>query len=483
MILKIARAVQNLHREGKSLLLNRKGSVLVIVVVAMAALLILGVSLSTLALNDQHQAVRQQKNNEAYYLARSGAEAVAKVLLDNQANMAGYIGGTTGSELGNGRFEAVVEEGEDGTILIHSTGYSGDHSEKVTLTLIRGEEEESGGSGTAYMPDFDMAVFSNSNINLTGSSKINGNVGTNSTDPGTVELAWSTSVENLYIGEGGDPDTVVQAKNPPGNYSSIYNLAGDRTYQMPAFPEFPDDLNLKGNLSTKDAPMTISEDGYYDTIDIYRSLTVNVGDGVRKIRVKELKFNGWGSIPPDIGSSTIFIDGSGTLELYIENRLHTNNGVLQGSSSINHGGDAGQLMIYYAGDDDFTISGNAKIYGCFFSYSLLSAFNLGGSGGIHGAIFLKGPEANITGGTEAVVTVLYAPDTHVNFPGGSGEIRGAIVCDKFSAGGNSRVYYDAATVDEIWSKVPDFDFDFGSDPGGGPGSSSTPVFEIGYWTD
>jgi hypothetical protein len=42
----------------------------------MAALLILGGTLSTVALSDQRQAIRQQKNNEAYYLARSGAEAV-----------------------------------------------------------------------------------------------------------------------------------------------------------------------------------------------------------------------------------------------------------------------------------------------------------------------------------------------------------------------------------------------------------------------
>ena len=40
---------------------NQYGSVLVVVMVAMAALLILGGTLSTVALSDQRQAIRQQK--------------------------------------------------------------------------------------------------------------------------------------------------------------------------------------------------------------------------------------------------------------------------------------------------------------------------------------------------------------------------------------------------------------------------------------
>lgn len=165
---------------------NQRGSVLIIVVVAAAALIVLGVTLSTVALSDQGQAVRQQRNNEAFYLARSGAETVAEVLLDklnNGGKIEDYLG-VVDLDLGGGRFEVDVVKGEDGKILIRSTGYTGSdqYSETVTLTLVPKLVSGGGEDGTnkKHLPEFDMAVFSLSTIKLSGSGKIIGNAGTNS---------------------------------------------------------------------------------------------------------------------------------------------------------------------------------------------------------------------------------------------------------------------------------------------------------------
>ncbi|NLA04593.1 MAG: hypothetical protein GX881_02610, partial [Firmicutes bacterium] len=114
---------------------NQRGSVLVFVLVAAAALLTLGVTLSNVAVSDQSQALRQQENNEAYYIARSGAEAVEAVLIKDLGNINNYLGQSTEAALGQGRFEATVSDGGDGVVIIESTGYAGNRSEKLTLTL------------------------------------------------------------------------------------------------------------------------------------------------------------------------------------------------------------------------------------------------------------------------------------------------------------------------------------------------------------
>lgn len=233
---------------------NQRGSVLIVVMVAMAALLILGGTLSTVALSDQRQAIRQQKNNEAYYLARSGAEAVEAVLTKDISNINSYLGQTTECELGNGRFEARVIDGGDGTIVIESTGYAGNQSEKLTLTLTfpgdSGDGDEPGDdpAGPGYLPIFDMAVFSYGKIKLTGSSKVEGNAATSSVERGAVDFGWSTSVENLYIGPGGNPDIVVNAPNPPGNYQNVGYLEKERLYPEPVFPDFPAELPQRSDI-------------------------------------------------------------------------------------------------------------------------------------------------------------------------------------------------------------------------------------------
>lgn len=452
---------------------NQRGAVLVVVIVAMAALLTLGVTLSTVALSDQRQAIRQEKNNEAFYLARSGAETVAEFLLENQSKIDSYIGQTTESELGNGRFEVLVEKDEEeGTILIHSTGYVGDYSERVTLTLIPGDESSEG--STNYFPEFDLAVFSNTTIELTGSSMVDGNIGTNSTAPNTVNLAWSSSVNYLYVCEGGDVDKIVKAANPPGNYLKIGWMKQRPPYEMPEFPNFPE-LQWKGDLSTVSMPLEISEDGYYGIVDVKQPLIVNVGNGVRKIRMKELRLHGSGHIPPDFESSTITVVGTGVLDLYIEEKIHE----INGCSSINFGGDVCQVMIYYKGDSDVNVTGDAIINGCMFSESKKAGFKLWGSAGINGVIFFGGENAKILGGSTAVVTIFYAPFTHVEVSGG-GKFTGAIIGNSVSILGNGRVAHDP-DVYGIWTEIPNLDFEVG--PLEGSGNSAVPVYIMGEWSE
>jgi hypothetical protein len=471
---------------------NQQGSVLVVVMVAMAALLILGGTLSTAALSDQRQAIRQQKNNEAYYIARSGAEAVAH-FLENSADPNSYIGNTTESDLGNGRFEVKVTGGDEGKIILHSTGYAGAFSEQVTLTLIpqyapgpSDPPPDENESPDIFLPVFDMAVFSSSKITLnSGSPVIEGRAGTNSVEEGGVLLNNAGGYRitgDLYIGTGGSPETIVpNYRNKVGG--SIVELDRERHYPLPEFPDFPNNLEQKGVLSTNDASHVIFEDGSYERIDVYKPLTIDVGDGVRTIRVKKLTCHGW-------ENSKIKLTGSGILKLYIDEDF-----ILLSSSQINNEGDPAQAAIYYRGDADITFAGDAKVFACLFSYSDKADFYLKDSGGINGVVFLKGKKVGITGGTVAIVSVLYAPNAEVRLTGG-GSLSGAIVCDSFFADGGTKVVYDAG-IEEIWEQVPEMGFDFGTDPGessdpgespgaGEPGAGSGSDTVDGYtrvWSD
>jgi hypothetical protein len=443
----------------------------------MAALLILGGTLSTAALSDQRQAIRQQKNNEAYYIARSGAEAVGAVLLANQENMSEYIGKTTESELGSGRyFIEVLQENDGELILIRSTGYSGKYSETMTLTLLKSTENESEGSG-AYFPIFDMGVFSNGPIELAGSGKVIGNAGTNSTETGAVNFDWDTSVGHIYIGVGGDTGNVIKIPDwsQQTHYLGASNLEQERIYPVPVFPEFPKGLpqynDIIGKGDKKD--YLINEPGKYDKISIEGSckLTIDVGSENLELRVKKFTVKGDGVV--DIKSS-----GNGRLILYVDE-------LFEPQAYFNEDGKPGNLVIYYAGTTEgLEFSDNKKLRAHFFA--LKANLTIGGSGGLVGNAITLGDMVTITGGSKSIVQAVYAPNAHVEVTGGGGLI-GAIVCDSIKISGGATVEY-SEEIENIWMEVPELGYEFGdgsgenSGPEGGSGGCMS-YYSRGYWSE
>ncbi|MGB4682069.1 MAG: hypothetical protein WBH65_06090 [Dethiobacteria bacterium] len=448
---------------------DQRGSVLVVVLLALLTLSIMGTSLSSLTVNDNLHAVRQQRSNEAYYIARSGAEAVAEVLLADVQNIANYIGQTTTGELGSGWFEAEVKDGVSGNILIHSTGYAGGYSEKVTLSLIKegGDNPEGpgGGGSGSFIPVFDMAVFSLGPLKLLPSAKVHGNVGTNSIEPGAVFFDWDTSVENVYIGPGGDADEVVTTPmwSTQQHYQSVSNLPQERQYPEPVFPEFPEGLPQRDDIkdSGNNRDYVIDQPGQYNEIYIAGSckLTFRVGDSDLKIRVKKITVDGSGVVE-------IQRNGSGRLILYVEESLTSR-------AYFNHNGNAAALVIYYKGTtENLVFSEWLKLPAYFFA--LQADLTVGGSGGLYGTIITLGNNVKIVGDSGSVVQVMYAPTAKVNMEG-SGKLLGAIVCREFEAKGGARVTYDSR-VDELWDEVPPLEFDFGEtpeEPGSGSGSGDS----------
>jgi len=113
-----------------------------------------------------------------------------------------------------------------------------------------------------------------------------------------------------------------------------------------------------------------------------------------------------------------------------------------GSSTLNDGGDRNAVRVDYAGTNNLDLTGNIRYTGIL---NILQAnASLGGSGEIDGLVISGGPNVNLHGNFLANVIAVYAPNSTVNMVG-SATVRGAIVADRFVAGGNSRVVFESET--------------------------------------
>jgi len=442
---------------------NQRGSVLIVVLFVLVTLTLVGATLGSLAVNDQRQAARQQRNNESFYLARSGAEAVATYLLANQELIKDYIGHEDVVELGQGSFTVRVLNGPNNTVLIESTGFVGDYSEKVTLSLI-------GGESGSYLPIFDMALFTDGGINLESGAKIFGRVGTNTTAPNSVRLDNSNPhliFGDCYIGVGGVINNVFPSYNRvDGNVS---NLDEPRTYPMPEFPDFPT-LPTKPNIKTNwdNASPIITEDGYYDTITIDQNYEVRVDvgdkDTIRRIRVRN--FNGV--------QGRLLLEGEGKLQLYVDERFHIK-GFFNGGQDW---GNPDQAIIFYNSPSDFALYGETQVYAslyAMFDYDTAKVQFTNGAN-LYGSVFTNAANVLINGGSNKnYVRVFYAPNALFELAN-SGTVYGAVVANTFQASGGVKIEYHP-DVDKVWDAVPEIGFE---DNGDNPGNDG---YTRGYWSN
>lgn len=456
---------------------NENGLALPLVLIIFLILLLLGTVLISVSTSQVKEAVLQEQRVKAHYIAYSGANAVATWIIQQFINpgntqdaidkLDGIIaaGESSLTTLGAGSFSIEITKDLSGTVFVSSTGYVGDSEQVVTLTL---EPDYAGGEFNLNM---DTAVFSNTGIELTGSSQIFGNAGTNSIQENSVSFGWSTKVNgDFVVGPDGDYEAVI---NPAGhNRTPQDNITGtigvldnERTYLLPAFPIFPENLatalerdvttnqgvpvagyeepgpipDLSGNL---EATIRIPASGFYqDTISIAANthLYIDLEEQVRVLRVKNL----------NIDQGHIHLDNpgeNGKLLLYIEESL-----TYLGGSTLNNNGDISDLVIYYKGAGAPGVGGNTRLYGSIYIES--ADFTIAGSNGILGHIVSGGNNVNITGNAEANVRILYAPNANVSI-GGSGRVRGPVVANYLAAEGNSRVFYNPE------SDIIDVDFPF-----------------------
>lgn len=417
---------------------NERGSMLVTVLVVMVTLVILGTTLLGVGMNDQRQAVRHQSNSAAYYLARSGADAVATHLFNNPKDIYKFVEqGQDEIFLETGRVVVTVTDNA-GVITINSRGYVGRYSESVELKLI---------PDTSF-PVFDMAIFAEGRIFLDTHAKVIGDVGTNSTVNNDVNLSHNHSNidGDVWVGVGGDPSNVV--RNSQRVDGSLGVLDERREYPLPIFPDFPD-LDYKGTVTGG----LIDSDGYYDNITVSGTLTIDIGSGTRRIRVKNLTVNNNGAIK---------LVGTGQLILYVESSFVMGNSPSI-TNSFNADGTADDVIIYYSGANTVNIGNQALNVSLYAQTADVTVGN-----GFTGNLFSGGSSVNI--GNNGTVRTIYAPYAHVDLPNG-GVVNGAIICNTIDLK-QSTIHFNPK-VQGVWGMIPQIEFS----------EEFPPVYSKGFWSN
>jgi type II secretory pathway pseudopilin PulG len=210
------------------MLKNEKGYALVLVIITMLIMAILGTVLISVSTSQVREAVKQQERVQAHYLAYYGAKATVDWIMSGNTIPQGS---STAVTLDNGSFTVNVDTSNQDQIIIEAQGTVNGYSETIYVTLTR----QGGGSTGGFPFPTDTAVFSISDgnsgnpvISLTGSSHIEGNIGTNSSVANTIVFGPSTSVDgNLYsMIDPGDPDSDGWEAPDPNDYSEWVSTIG-----------------------------------------------------------------------------------------------------------------------------------------------------------------------------------------------------------------------------------------------------------------
>ncbi len=455
---------------------NERGYALVLVLVIMLALFMLGTALISVSTSQVREAVKQQERLQAYYLAYSGANSVVEWVMDDGDVP---VGTSDVVQLDMGSFYVKVDEDND-IFTVTSYGTNNGYTETVNVSLTR---QVTGTNGGFPFPT-DMAVFATAQgssvrpaIEITGSTIVDGPIGTNSTGANSVQFGWSTYLNgDLFIGSGSDPDIVVQQSNhQTGNVDGgIYTIQNERAYPELVFPDFPTGLIDRGSYTADWYPIPpgghrISEDGYYSSISVPNQLTIDVGNEDRIIRVGTLDVSG-GSLDNIIINRT----GNGRLILYVDSTF-----IFGGAATINNNGSTEALILYYAGSNTVNFIGNERFFGNVFVKE--ADLVIGGSAGITGNILTGGENVEINGAADAYTRLLYAPNAHVKMTGSS-KLRGLIIANTFDGGSGNRV---AVTYEPIDESIFPFDFSLfqnGSSNNGGSGDNNNVTWSVLQWS-
>ena len=418
---------------------DQTGYALMMTVIIMMVLLVLGAAVVQYALFNMNQTVKAEQDLKAYYLARSGADAASEYLIQNPGKGSSFMGSKSEpTSFEGGTFTVEITE-SGGMVEVLSTGnFQGrTRAVKRILRKVGGPLKQTVFAATGEGSSEEPA------IKLEGSARIIGTTGTNATGEASVQLAWSTGIDDgdLLVGAHGDMEQVIDSEQPPKNHvpnGKIGQLDDVVTFEVPPFPEFPGNLPSRDDLSTDKQNHTyiIAEDGQYDLINVHanRNLTFDLKGGVRKIRVKEMTIS---------GSVEIINRGTdGKLILYVEKLFQAVD-----NSRVNATGQGkdtpGALTVYLDGTNAF--GGVAP--DTFHQYQFVgnvvarnAPVMLGKGSMVRGGVVTGGDMVKVSGGATAVNAVIYAPNAHVDVKGSGAT--GAIVAHSLSASGNARIIYD-----------------------------------------
>lgn len=294
---------------------NKRGAALVLVILTMVVLSLLGVVIMNVALGDTKLSLAHETKVQAEYIARAGADLAAMECMTKPTSYNNSILG----DLVTGNFSADINEQDDDSILIQSTGTVETTSQEVSLLLKKltfadifngvrqvGPSLEFDLEALEIQTDEDMMITANV------SSKDNILLGDENTGSGDIIRATkSTPLTSAEL-----PDTSDFEKNLPPVVDGVITFTGN--YKLT-------------NLKTKNK----------DNFVFYVEENEN-----QYIVADTLSLTG--------PQATVTIQGGGTVHLYIDS------GEIQNPINVNTD-DPGKMIIYVAKDGNLELNANGTI--------------------------------------------------------------------------------------------------------------------------
>lgn len=345
---------------------SKKGSALLSVLIMTSILSIFGLLILGVSLAETKYAVYMEKNSQAYYVARAGADAMAEYIIKNPDELNNVVAKPGEGEIAGGRFKTTVYlQGSD--IYIESKGTL-ENIPEATVTLVL---RKSYGA-------FDHAVFSDEDLSLENSI-IAGDAGTNSSKGNSMKGKAKVDGE-FYTG----PETTIDSD---GDYSTFDkadkigdgSITGNITILEEEIVFPPIDLsNFPDATNMQELPNTVDQTGYYSAIK--KSVTFNTGSGSKLwVRVDKIDLKG-----NDYIKITGDADSGGELHILITDSISfggTTNIILENNAKV---------FIYYSGTEDVVISGSSNFQGIIYAPDANVDWNGGGGVNIiNGSIIAK----------------------------------------------------------------------------------------------
>jgi len=320
-----------------------------LVLIIMIVLFMLGAVLLQYASTEVLQVSRSEKRMQAYYLARSGAEAMAEHLIANPSDVANYEGKDGSSSISDSNGEVIGQitvsvDDIDGKIIIESKGQVDDNGTIIEELLTLSLNEKSAGL-------FEDAIFSYNTLNVSGMREVFGDISSN---------------EDIIVG-GTD--------RGEGDMEFPYQ---DRFYPE---PEFPDEDKVPGNGTVLNADQndeTINQNMRYTSIKNKNQSTIyfNTTDGDLYIIVEgEIEIKGTFEI---MGPNKVFLFLDGTGEMKTNNVYDY---------------DPNQLFVLLKESSDLTIKTGQREFGGFI-YGPNADITLWSNAEVKGAIVANNFSAN-----------------------------------------------------------------------------------------
>lgn len=399
-------------------LMNSKGSAMVLAMVAMSFLGIIGAAFVTLSSSNVNVSARLRDDVAAQYLAEAGAQWALKHLNETDVTSATINANTATS----GRYTVTITPGNAANKIIISEGRVNHSTRIVRLEVTPGSGDDTSGNGAVLK----NAGFSQGNMTI-NSPQINGDVMSN------AKITVNSHQNNTITGIAytNTKPTIWNSQAVGGGFSTFtgdikLNVDGliPAIPAMPAIPNFtkpstPLNSTWLGNPEWKDDTYTLPGGSYsignYD--DWHQNYVVPAGQAV-----------------------TIYVDGNFTLGRNITGDnitiYSTGNITINSGGSIQGSAD-GKIQIYAKGS--VTINRGATITGGDVTVQADKALTNGGSirGSDNGkvGIYANGSvalnnESIITGGNTVVQT-----NNSMAFNGGS--VQGSV-------DGKAEIYADGS---------------------------------------